>query len=90
MEISNHRILRLPLKTKLSKSWTKKKNDYFLLPDYFLTVIIGFHILLPARYYSIIDFLIDGQLSSFCPDQTEAEPFIPNNATQTYLIFVKL
>jgi hypothetical protein len=37
-----------------------------------------------------IDFLIDGQIASFCPDQPEAEAFNPNNATQTHSIFVKL
>ena len=37
-----------------------------------------------------MDFLIDRQISSFCPDQPEAEAFNPNNATQTYLIFVNL
>jgi hypothetical protein len=42
-----------------------------------------------------IDFLIDGQISSFCPDQHEAKlltrsTFNPNNATQTHSIFVKL
>ena len=36
-----------------------------------------------------IDFLIDGHISSFCPDQPEGEAFNPNNATQTHSIFVK-
>ena len=31
-----------------------------------------------------MDFLIDGQISSFCPDQPEAEAFNPNNATQNH------
>ena len=37
-----------------------------------------------------MDFLIDGQISSFCPDQPKAEAFNPNNAKQTHSIFVKL
>jgi hypothetical protein len=37
-----------------------------------------------------MDFLIDGQKSSFCPDQPGGEAFNPNNATQTHSIFVKL
>jgi hypothetical protein len=37
-----------------------------------------------------MDFLIDGQISSFCPDQPGGEAFNPNNATQTHSIFVKL
>ena len=39
---------------------------------------------------SCMYFLIDEQISSFCLDQPEAEAFNPNNATQTYLIFVNL
>ena len=30
-----------------------------------------------------IDFLIDGQISSYCPEQPEAEGQKHNNATQT-------
>ena len=37
-----------------------------------------------------MDFLIDGQISSFCPDQSEAEGKKPINATKTHSIFVKL
>ena len=39
-----------------------------------------------------MDFLIDEQISSFCPDQPEGKllSFNPNNATQTHSIFVKL
>ena len=37
-----------------------------------------------------MDFLIDGQLSSFCPDQSEAKGQKPINATKTHAIFVKL
>ena len=37
-----------------------------------------------------MDFLIDGQVSSFCPDQHGGEAFNPNNATQTPSIFAKL
>ena len=37
-----------------------------------------------------MDFLIDGQISCFCPDQHGGEAFNPNNVTQTHSIFVKL
>ena len=37
-----------------------------------------------------MDFLIDGQISSFWPVQHGGEVFNPNNATQTHSIFVKL
>ena len=37
-----------------------------------------------------MDFLIDGQISSFCPDQHGAEAFNPNNAIKSHSIFVKL
>ena len=37
-----------------------------------------------------MDLIIDGQISSICPDHTEAHAFDPNNATQTHSIFVKL
>jgi hypothetical protein len=40
--------------------------------------------------YLAMNFLIDGQISSFCPDQPGGEPFNPNNARQTHSIFVKL
>ena len=36
-----------------------------------------------------MDFLIDRQIFSFCPDQHGAEAFNHNNATQTYSIFAK-
>ena len=38
----------------------------------------------------VMDFLIDGQISSFYPDQPGGEAINPNNATQTHSIFVKL
>ena len=37
-----------------------------------------------------MDFSIDGQISSFCPDQSEAEGKKPTNATKTHSVFVKL
>ena len=36
-----------------------------------------------------MDFLIDGQISSFCSDLHGGEAFNPNNATQTHSLFVK-
>ena len=35
-------------------------------------------------------FLIDGQITSFCPNQHGGEAFNTNNAAQTHSIFVKL
>ena len=50
-----------------------------------LCVLYLYHV-----FISFIHFWIDVQISSFCPDQPEAETFNPNNATQIQSIFVKL
>ena len=42
-----------------------------------------------AMDFLIDGSLIDGQISSFCPDQSEAEGKKPINATKTHSIFVK-
>ena len=78
MEIANNRIWRLSLKTKLSKPWTKKERLFFYSQIIFwqLKFFSTSYCLqgtIRRSDYSIIDFLVDGQISSFCPNQHEAK-----------------
>ena len=52
--------------------------------------VCGTYFILDEDVSVLMDFLIDGKISSFCPDQHGGEAFNPNNATQTQSIFAKL
>ena len=62
--------------------------------NYIHKVTLKFELTIKERWvqhiHYIMDFLIDGQISSFCPGHHEGKLLTLINATQTHSIFVKL